>query len=47
MLDQIRSNKRRGFALIASFVVVVALVGAAIGFAVGNGVAFTVAALVL
>ncbi|MFT6291935.1 MAG: heat shock protein HtpX [Ilumatobacter sp.] len=47
MRDQIRSNKRRSFALITSFVVVVALVGAAIGFAVGNGAAFTVAALAL
>lgn len=47
MLDQIRSNKRRSIALIAGFVAVVALVGAAIGFVVGNGLVFTLVAVVL
>lgn len=47
MFDQIRANKRRSILLIAGFVVVVALVGAAIGFVVGNGPIFTVVALVI
>lgn len=46
MFELIRSNKRRSIALIAGFVVIVALVGAAIGVVVGNGIAFTLAALV-
>ncbi len=46
MYELIRSNKRRSIALVAAFVVVVALVGAAIGLVVGNGIAFTVVALV-
>ncbi|NND75262.1 MAG: M48 family metallopeptidase [Ilumatobacter sp.] len=47
MYELIRSNKRRSIALVAAFVVVVALVGAAIGLLVGNGVVFTVIALVV
>jgi heat shock protein HtpX len=46
MFELIRSNKRRSVALIAGFVLVVALVGAAIGLIVGNGILFTVIALV-
>ena len=46
MFELIRSNKRRSIALVAGFVVVVALVGAAIGLIFGNGPAFTLAALV-
>lgn len=46
MLDIIRSNKRRSIALVVGFVVIVALVGAAIGFLVGNGPLFTIIALV-
>jgi heat shock protein HtpX len=45
MFELIRSNKRRSIALVASFVVIVVLVGAAIGLLVGNGIAFTIAAL--
>jgi len=47
MFELIRSNKRRSLALVAGFMVVVALVGAAIGLVVGNGVLFTLIALVL
>ncbi len=47
MFELIRSNKRRSAALIAVFILVVGLVGLAIGVVVGNGVAFTVAALVI
>lgn len=47
MFELIRSNKRRSLALVAGFMVVVVLVGAAIGFVVGNGVLFTFIALVL
>ena len=47
MFELIRSNKRRSMLLVAGFVLVVALVGAAIGALVGNGVAFTLVALVL
>jgi heat shock protein HtpX len=47
MFELIRSNKRRSGLLVAGFVVVVALVGAAIGALVGNGIWFTVVALVL
>jgi heat shock protein HtpX len=46
MFELIRSNKRRSIALVAGFVVVVALVGAAVGLLVGNGPVFTVVALV-
>ena len=38
MFELIRSNKRRSVALIVGFMVVVALVGAAIGLVVGNGI---------
>jgi heat shock protein HtpX len=47
MFELIRSNKRRSVLLVVVFVLVVASVGAAIGFVVGNGIAFTVAALVI
>jgi heat shock protein HtpX len=47
MFEQIRSNKRRSIALVAGFVVVVALVGAAVGALVGNGPIFTVIALAI
>jgi heat shock protein HtpX len=47
MFEQIRSNKRRSIALVAGFVVVVALVGAAVGALVGNGPVFTVIALAI
>ncbi len=47
MFELIRSNKRRSAALIVVFILVVGLVGFAIGVVVGNGIAFTVAALVI
>ncbi|MFK7918351.1 MAG: M48 family metalloprotease [Ilumatobacter sp.] len=47
MFDIIRSNKRRSIALVAGFVVIVALVGAVIGFLVGNGPLFTIIALLV
>ena len=47
MFELIRSNKRRSIALVAGFVIIVALVGAAVGFLVGNGPIFTVVALIL
>jgi heat shock protein HtpX len=47
MFELIRSNKRRSILLVAGFVVFVALVGAAIGALVGNGIVFTLVALVL
>ena len=47
MFELIRSNKRRSILLVAGFVVFVALVGAAIGAVVGNGIVFTLVALVL
>jgi heat shock protein HtpX len=47
MVELIRANKRRSALLIIGFVVVVGLVGLAIGAIVGNGIAFTVAALVI
>jgi heat shock protein HtpX len=47
MFELIRSNKRRSMLLVAGFVVFVALVGAAIGAVVGNGLVFTLVALVL
>ena len=36
MYDQIASNKRRSIALVAGFVVVLALVGAAVGLLIGT-----------
>ena len=47
MHDLIRSNKRRSAALVVGFVLVVVLVGAAIGLVVGNGPMFTVIALII
>ena len=47
MFDLIASNKRRSIALVAGFVVVLALVGAAVGVLIGNGVVGTVIALVI
>jgi heat shock protein HtpX len=47
MLELIRSNKRRSVALVAVFILFVALVGAAIGYLVGNGPMFTLIALVI
>ena len=47
MYELIRSNKRRSAFLIAGFVVVLALVGAAFGVLIGRGVIATVVALVL
>lgn len=47
MFDLIRANKRRSYLLVAGFIVVVALVGAAIGFLVGNGPIFTLVALAI
>jgi heat shock protein HtpX len=45
MFELIRSNKRRSMLLVAGFVLVVGLVGAAIGAIVGNGLVFTLVAL--
>lgn len=47
MYELIRSNKRRSIALIAGFVLVLALVGAAFGWYIGNGPIATVVALVI
>jgi heat shock protein HtpX len=47
MLELIRSNKRRSVALVAVFILFVALVGAAIGYLIGNGPMFTLIALVI
>ncbi|HSJ90846.1 MAG TPA: M48 family metalloprotease [Ilumatobacter sp.] len=47
MYDQIRSNKRRSALLIAGFVGVLAIVGAAVGLLIGGGVVPTVVALVI
>jgi heat shock protein HtpX len=47
MYDQIRSNKRRSALLIAGFVGVLALVGAAAGLLIGGGVTPTIVALVI
>src|SRR6187431_2674816 len=47
MFELIKSNKRRSVALVTMFVVIVALMGAAIGALVGNGILFTVIALVI
>ena len=46
MFEQIRANKRKSAALIAAFIVLLVLVGAAIGVLVGYGIAGTVIALV-
>jgi len=47
MYEQIRSNKRRSALLIAGFIVVLALVGAAFGFVFGNGIIASVIALTI
>lgn len=47
MFELIRSNKRRSIALVASFVLIVAMVGLAIGLVVGNGILFTLVAVVI
>jgi heat shock protein HtpX len=47
MYELIRSNKRRSAFLIAGFVVVLALVGAAFGVLIGGGIIATVIALVI
>ena len=47
MFDLIRANKRRSVALIAVFVLVLCLVGAAFGLLIGNGLIGTIIALVL
>ena len=46
MFEQIRANKRKSVALIASFVLLLVAVGAAIGVLTGYGVAGTIIALV-
>jgi heat shock protein HtpX len=46
MFELIKSNKRRSVVLVTVFVVFVGVVGAIIGALVGNGLAFTIAALV-
>lgn len=46
MFELIRANKQRSVALIASFVLVLVLVGAAFGFLIGNGLVGTLVALV-
>ena len=45
MFDLIRANKRKSVALIATFVVVVVLVGMVVGYLVGNGIAATLIAV--
>lgn len=47
MFELIRSNKRRSVLLVIGFVLVVVLVGAAVGLLVGNGPVFTLVALVI
>lgn len=47
MFELIRANKRRSVALVVGFVVIVALVGGAIGLLVGNGPIFTLIALLV
>ena len=47
MFELIRANKRRSVLLVIGFVVVVGLVGAVIGYLVGNGPVFTLVALVI
>jgi heat shock protein HtpX len=46
MFELIKSNKRRSVVLVVLFVVFVGIVGAIIGALLGNGLAFTIAALV-
>src|SRR6476620_2927040 len=46
MFEQIRANKRKSALLIAGFVVVLVLVGLAFGIAIGNGLVWTIVALV-
>ena len=47
MFELIRANKRRSVLLVAGFVLIVALIGAGIGYLVGNGPVFTVVALLI
>ena len=47
MYDLIRSNKRRSVLLMAGFMIVLTLVGASFGLVFGNGIAFTLIALVI
>jgi heat shock protein HtpX len=47
MFELIRANKRRSVLLVAGFVGVVALIGAGVGFLIGNGPVFTLVALVI
>jgi heat shock protein HtpX len=47
MFEQIRSNKRRSVLLVAAFVISVGLVGALMGYLIGNGPLFTVLALAI
>lgn len=47
MYDLIRSNKRRSVLLMAGFMIVLTLVGAAFGLVFGNGIAFSLIALVI
>jgi heat shock protein HtpX len=47
MFELIRSNKRRSIALVAGFVLVVSLVGAAVGVLLGYGLQGTIVALVI
>jgi heat shock protein HtpX len=47
MFDLIRANRRRSVALVAGFVFFLALVGAAVGYLIGYGIAGTVIALVI
>ena len=47
MFELIRSNKRRSVVLVASFVLIVAMVGLAVGLVVGNGILFTLVAVVI
>lgn len=47
MFDLIRANKRRSVALVAAFVIILCLVGAAFGLLIGNGIIGTVIALVV
>lgn len=47
MFELIRSNKRRSAVLIVAFVGIVALVGLAIGLVVGNGLLFTLIAVLI
>jgi heat shock protein HtpX len=46
MFEQIRANKRKSVALVAAFVILLVLVGAAIGVLIGYGIAATIIALV-